>query len=39
MSRQTIQFGYDKDAVWNRVSGRLSVFLDTNCWINMFDYL
>src|SRR5207302_5787157 len=26
-----------KDAVWNRVSGRFSVFLDTNCWINMAD--
>jgi hypothetical protein len=37
MSTQRIQFGYDKDAVWNRVSGRLSVFLDTNCWINMAD--
>ena len=37
MSTQTIQFGYDKDAVWDRVHGRVSVFLDTNCWINMAD--
>ncbi len=37
MGKQSIQFGYDKDAVWQRVSGRLSVFLDTNCWINMAD--
>jgi hypothetical protein len=29
ISTQTIQFGCDKDAVWNRVSGRVSVFLDT----------
>lgn len=37
MSTQAIQFGYDMDSVWNRVNGRLSVFLDTNCWINMAD--
>lgn len=37
MGRETIAFGYDKDAVWNRVQGRLSVFLDTNCWIDMAD--
>lgn len=37
MSEQRIQFGYDKDAVWKRVRDRLSVFLDTNCWINMAD--
>src|SRR5262245_6514765 len=37
MTTQTIQFGYDKEAVWNRVSGRLCVFLDSNCWINMAD--
>jgi len=37
MSKQTIQFGYDKDGVWLRVRGRRSVFLDTNCWINLAD--
>lgn len=37
MSTQTIQLGYDKDAVWHRVRGRHSVFLDSNCWIDMAD--
>lgn len=37
MTTQKIQFGFDKDAVWERVNGRLSVFLDTNCWIDMAD--
>jgi hypothetical protein len=34
---QRIELGFDKDAVWNKVSSRLSVFLDTNCWIEMAD--
>ena len=37
MGKQTLQFGFDKEAVTKRVSGRRSVFLDTNCWIHMAD--
>lgn len=37
MAKQTIQFGFDKEAVVKRVIGRRSVFLDTNCWIHMAD--
>jgi len=37
MSTQKIEFGFDKEAVWNKVAGRLSVFMDTNCWIDMAD--
>ncbi|HEX3529681.1 MAG TPA: hypothetical protein VH988_21700 [Thermoanaerobaculia bacterium] len=37
MSTQKIQLSFDKDAVWAKVRGRLSVFLDTNCWIDMAD--
>lgn len=37
MSTQTIQLSFDKEAVWDKVRGRLSVFLDTNCWIDMAD--
>lgn len=37
MSKQKIEFGFDKDAVWNKVAGRLSVFMDTDCWIDMAD--
>lgn len=37
MSTQNIELGFDKDAVWSKVTGRRSVFLDTNCWIEMAD--
>jgi hypothetical protein len=37
MKTQKIELGFDKDAVWNKVAGRLSVFMDTNCWIDMAD--
>ncbi len=37
MTTQMIKFGFDTEAVWNRISGRLSVFMDTNCWIEMAD--
>ncbi len=37
MSTQKIQLSFDKDAVWAKVRGRISVFLDTNCWIDMAD--
>lgn len=37
MSAPTIDCGFDKEAVWNRVSGRRSVFLDTMGWIDMAD--
>jgi hypothetical protein len=37
MDGQTIAFGFDKEGVWSRVSGRLSVFLDSNGWIEMAD--
>ncbi len=37
MSTQKIEFGFDKDAVWRRVNGRISVFLDMMCWIEMRD--
>ena len=37
MAKQKIQFGFDTDAVWQRVSGRLSIFLDSNCWIAIAD--
>jgi len=35
--KQTIQFSFDKEAVTKRVGGRRSLFLDTNCWIDMVD--
>jgi hypothetical protein len=34
---QIIKLGFDNGAVWNRVKGRLSVFMDTNFWIEMAD--
>src|SRR5262245_35536453 len=37
MTAPTIDCSFDKEAVWNRVSGRRSVFLDTMCWIDMVD--
>jgi hypothetical protein len=37
MGIQSIEFSFDKDAAWNKVVGRHSVFLDTNCWIDMAD--
>ena len=37
MSTQKIQLSFDKDAVWAKVRDCLSVFLDTNCWIDMAD--
>ena len=37
MSTQKIELGFDKEAVWNTVAGRISVFMDTNCWIDMAD--
>ena len=37
MSMQKTQLSFDKDAVWAKARGRLSVFLDTNCWIDMAD--
>src|SRR5215510_8746396 len=37
MSTQKIELDFDKEAVWNKVAGRLSVFMDTNCWIDMAD--
>jgi hypothetical protein len=37
MAKQRIQFGFDTDAVWQRVKDRLSIFLDSNCWIAMAD--
>jgi len=35
MSTQKIELGFDKDGVWGKVNGRLSVFLDSMCWIEM----
>jgi hypothetical protein len=37
MNTQRIELGVDKDAAWSKVAGRRSVFLDTNCWIEMAD--
>jgi len=37
MAKQTIQFEFDSEQVWNRIRSRHSVFLDTNCWIQMAD--
>jgi len=37
MGSRRIQLEFDKEAVWRKVEGRLSVFLDTNCWIDMAD--
>ena len=37
MSTQNIEFSFDRDAAWSKVAGRRSVFLDTNCWIDMAD--
>lgn len=37
METQTIQLGFDKRAVWNRVGGRVSIFMDTHFWIEMAD--
>ena len=37
MAKQTIQFDFDNEAVWNRIRRRHSIFLDTNCWIQMAD--
>jgi len=37
MIRQKIDLSFDKDSSWAKVRGRLSVFLDTNCWIDMAD--
>src|SRR5687767_3734058 len=37
MAKQRIQFGFDFDSVWERVRGRRSIFLDSNCWIAMAD--
>ena len=37
MAPKMIQLGFDKEAAWNKVKARLSVFLDMNCWINMGD--
>jgi hypothetical protein len=34
---QRVQLSFDKEGVWSRVRGRLSVFLDTNFWIDMAD--
>ncbi|HYH67621.1 MAG TPA: hypothetical protein VD866_23185 [Urbifossiella sp.] len=34
---QAIQFGFDTDAVWDRIRGRRSVFLDSNGWIDLAD--
>lgn len=35
MARKTIEYEYDKEAAWNKVKGRIPVFLDTNCWVKM----
>lgn len=32
-----IELRFDKAASWAKVAGRHSVFLDTNCWIDMAD--
>jgi hypothetical protein len=37
MSARIIDCSLDKEAVWNRVSGRRSLFLDTMYWIEMAD--
>ncbi len=37
MAKLTIQFDFDNEAVWNRIRRRHSIFLDTNCWIQMAD--
>jgi hypothetical protein len=37
MLKQTIQFEFDMESVWNRIRGRRCVFLDTNAWIHMSD--
>jgi len=37
MAKQTIQFEFDTESVWNRVHSRHCVFLDTNAWIQMAD--
>jgi len=37
MAKQTIQFEFDMESVWNRIHGRRCVFLDTNAWIQISD--
>jgi hypothetical protein len=37
LAKQTIQFDFDTELVWNRVRSRYCVFLDTNAWIHMSD--
>jgi hypothetical protein len=37
MTKQTIQFEFDMESVWNRIRDRRCVFLDTNAWIEMAD--
>ncbi|MHB0958790.1 MAG: hypothetical protein ACYC0X_15405 [Pirellulaceae bacterium] len=37
MAKQTIQFEFDTESVWNTVHRRHCVFLDTNAWIHMLD--
>lgn len=39
MAKQTIPLNYGTTALWNRVAGRKSAFLDTNAWIHMADGL
>jgi hypothetical protein len=37
MAKQTIQFNFDTESVWNRIRCRRCIFLDTNGWIHMGD--
>jgi len=37
MNIQEIEISFEKDAVWKKVADRLSIFMDTNCWIDMAD--
>jgi hypothetical protein len=37
MAKETIQFEFDIESVWNRIRNRRCVFLDTNAWIHMSD--
>jgi hypothetical protein len=37
VAKQTIQFDFDMESVWNRIRDRRCVFLDTNGWIHLRD--
>src|SRR5580698_4951298 len=35
MGKQVIPIQFDKDSVWQRVRGRIPIFLDMNAWIEL----